>query len=88
MRCRLFQEEIHRGRFGRISIMTCSVDNHVTGCGGYRQDCDKEYRLCPHATMQGPEAFCKHVGEVRDCAGDQDRCDLVESMQKTMEWVK
>jgi len=72
-----------------MRISRCLADGHVCGCEGDFKDCDKEPRPCPHVIMQGPEPFCREpqVREVRDCKGDIDFCDLVDSEQKRIDYA-
>ena len=76
MRCRFFTENHVCGRFGTNSVPDCSISRHVPECDGDFRDCDKPLEVCPDAIMQGPQAMCKVVKEIRDCHGDVAFCDL------------
>ena len=57
----------------------CLASDHEPYCSGLKLQCDKGPDVCPFATWQGPEIFCKHAREMRDCDGDRDFCDLTNS---------
>ena len=80
--------QYNHNRYKNETDTVCLVDGHHPGCGGLRGGCDKEYRACPHAVKQGPEFFCKPSGEIRDCQGDFDRCDLSDQKQAKIDFKK
>jgi len=76
------------GRMLRASVIRCTADEHEPGCGGVLKDCDKELNPCPYAIMQGPDAHCRHTGELQECKGDCDFCDLSFVEQMKLDWEK
>ena len=76
MKCRFYYEGKYKFQRSYNIVAICRADNHEPDCGGYMETCDKELSLCSSAVWQGPEVFCKCVGETRECRADNDFCEL------------